>query len=101
MDDHCHSGAGRQPSGRIQQKYQIYSKYTLNVYYVEEGRGSMRMLVVSESYQNSHNGAVSYQLTYVKRRGGSLGGENESLNLLGNTVKRLFNIEYQTFCPLV
>jgi hypothetical protein len=30
----------------------------------------MRMLVVSDSYQNFQNGAVSYQLTEVDRVGG-------------------------------
>jgi hypothetical protein len=54
----------------------------------------MRMLVVSESYQNYHNNTVSYKLTYVRRGwggdcvGGDPGGQ-KIVNSLKVTVDYL------------
>jgi hypothetical protein len=42
----------------------------------------MRILVSSESYQNDDNGAVSYQLTDVRREGVEVcEGDSESVDL--------------------
>ncbi len=46
------------------------------------------MLLVSKSYQNYHNGAVSKQLTHARWRGGGggVGGDSESYSVSITTV---------------